>query len=61
MKSCLNMTTSSLDFLSKETIGIIGCGHLGMAIALELVSRGFSSDRLRLSLWQKQEVSAEYC
>jgi pyrroline-5-carboxylate reductase len=44
------MTTSSLDFLSKETIGIIGCGHLGRAIALELVSRGFSSDRLRLSL-----------
>jgi prephenate dehydrogenase len=54
------MTTSSLDFLSQETIGIIGCGHLGRAIALELVSRGYSSDRLRLSLWQKQEVSAKY-
>jgi prephenate dehydrogenase len=55
------MTTSSLDFLSQETIGIIGCGHLGRAIALELVSRGYSSDRLKLSLWQKQEVSAKYC
>jgi len=57
------MTPSSLDFLSQEAIGIIGCGHLGRAIALELVSHGFSSDRLRLSLslWQKQEVSAKYC
>jgi len=44
------MPQSSLDFLSKESIGIIGCGHLGRAIALQLVSRGYPSDRLRLSL-----------
>jgi pyrroline-5-carboxylate reductase len=44
------MPPSSLDFLSKETIGIIGCGHLGRAIALELVSHGYPSDQLKLSL-----------
>jgi pyrroline-5-carboxylate reductase len=48
------MTTSSLDFLCKETIGIIGCGHLGRAIALELVSHGYSPDRLRLSLGRRR-------
>lgn len=44
------MPPSSLDFLSKESIGIIGCGHLGRAIALQLVSHGYPLNRLRLSL-----------
>jgi hypothetical protein len=48
LKSCFSMPPSSLDFLFKETIGIIGCGHLGRAIALQLVSRGYPSDRLSL-------------
>ena len=38
-----------LDFLGGERIGIIGCGHLGSAIALQLVSGGFPLDRLRVS------------
>ncbi len=38
-----------LDFLAGERIGIIGCGHLGSAIALQLVSGGFPLDRLRVS------------
>ena len=38
-----------LDFLGGESIGIIGCGHLGRAIALQLVSGGFPVDRLRVS------------
>lgn len=38
-----------LDFLGGESIGIIGCGHLGRAIALQLVSGGFPLDRLRVS------------
>lgn len=35
--------------LSRERIGIIGCGHLGRALASGLVSRGFPLDRLMLS------------
>ena len=38
-----------LDFLAGESIGIIGCGHLGRAIALQLVSCGFPPGRLRVS------------
>lgn len=38
-----------LDFLAGECIGVIGCGHLGMAIALQLVYGGFPLDRLRVS------------
>ena len=38
-----------LDFLAGERIGIIGCGHLGSAIALQLVSGGLPLDRLRVS------------
>lgn len=38
-----------LDFLAGESIGVIGCGHLGSAIALQLVSSGFPLDRLRVS------------
>jgi len=38
-----------LDFLAGESIGVIGCGHLGSAIALQLVSGGFPIDRLRVS------------
>jgi len=38
-----------LDFLGGERIGIIGCGHLGSAIALQLVSCGFPLDQLRVS------------
>ena len=38
-----------LDFLGGESIGVIGCGHLGRAIALQLVSGGFPVDRLRVS------------
>ncbi|MGV8175504.1 MAG: pyrroline-5-carboxylate reductase family protein [Methanothrix sp.] len=37
------------DLLSRESIGIIGCGHLGRALAYGLVSRGFPLDRLMLS------------
>jgi len=38
-----------LDLLAGESIGIIGCGHLGSAIALQLISGGFPLDRLRVS------------
>ena len=38
-----------LDLLAGEGIGVIGCGHLGRAIALQLVSSGFPLDRLRVS------------
>jgi len=38
-----------LDLLAGESIGVIGCGHLGSAIALQLVSGGFPLDRLRVS------------
>ena len=38
-----------LDFLAGESIGVIGCGHLGSAIALQLVSGGLPLDRLRVS------------
>ena len=38
-----------LAFLGGKGIGIIGCGHLGRAIALQLVSGGFPLDRLRVS------------
>jgi pyrroline-5-carboxylate reductase len=38
-----------LDFLAGESIGVIGCGHLGRAIALQLISCGFPLDRLRVS------------
>ena len=40
---------NQLDFLAGESIGIIGCGHLGSAIALQLVSCGFPLDRIRVS------------
>ncbi|VVB72332.1 Pyrroline-5-carboxylate reductase [uncultured archaeon] len=48
-KELPDMNLPSLDFLSKETIGIIGCGHLGRTLAAELVARGFSHDQLRVS------------
>ena len=38
-----------LAFLGGKSIGIIGCGHLGNVIALQLVSGGFPLDRLRVS------------
>ena len=38
-----------LAFLGGKSIGIIGCGHLGRAIALQLVSGGFPLDRIRVS------------
>jgi pyrroline-5-carboxylate reductase len=37
------------DLFSRESIGIIGCGHLGRALATGLVSCGFPLDRLMLS------------
>ena len=37
-----NNLEKRLDFLAHETIGVIGCGHLGKTIASELVRRGLS-------------------
>ena len=38
-----------LNLLAGDSIGIIGCGHLGRAIALQLVSCGLPLNRLRVS------------
>jgi pyrroline-5-carboxylate reductase len=45
-----SMAARSLDRLTEEKIGIIGCGHLGRALASELVSHGFPLEKLMLSL-----------
>ncbi len=39
----------SLDFLSDDTVGIIGCGHLGRTLAAEFIARGLHIDNLRVS------------
>ena len=44
----------SLDFLHGESIGIIGCGHLGLSLATEFVRRGQPTRRLLLSCGQSQ-------
>ena len=44
----------SLDFLARESIGIIGCGHLGLSLATEFVRRGLPPHRLLLSRGQSQ-------
>jgi pyrroline-5-carboxylate reductase len=43
------MPGHSLGFLSDQSIGIIGCGHLGRALALQFLSRGLPVDRLKVS------------
>jgi pyrroline-5-carboxylate reductase len=40
---------ADLDFLMDDTIGIIGCGHMGRALAGELLARGFPQERLEVS------------
>ncbi len=40
---------TTLDFLADETIGIIGCGHLGRTLAAELVAHGFPKEKLLVS------------
>jgi pyrroline-5-carboxylate reductase len=37
------------DFLSGKTVGIIGCGHLGRTLALELLGSGLPGDGLLVS------------
>lgn len=44
-----------LDFLTGQTIGVIGCGHLGRTIARELICRGLPPRRLMLSRGRSQE------
>lgn len=39
----------NLDFLANGTIGIIGCGHLGRALAAELIVHGFPKEKLLVS------------
>lgn len=41
--------SQSLDFLSDDTVGIIGCGHLGRTLAAEFIARGLHIDNLRVS------------
>jgi pyrroline-5-carboxylate reductase len=36
-------------FLADETIGIIGCGHLGRTLAEELIDHGLPRERLMIS------------
>lgn len=43
------MKDTNLEFLNKLKIGILGCGHLGQAIALALVSHGLSKENLLLT------------
>ena len=43
-----------LDFLAMESIGIIGCGHLGLSLATEFVCRGLPPRRLLLSTGRSQ-------
>ncbi|MDD1731250.1 MAG: pyrroline-5-carboxylate reductase, partial [Methanosaeta sp. NSM2] len=50
-----NNLEKRLDFLAKETIGVIGCGHLGKTIASELVRRGFPAHCLMLSRGRSHE------
>lgn len=50
-----NNLAKRLDFLAGESIGIIGCGHLGKTIASELVCRGFPAHRLLLSRGRSHE------
>ena len=44
----------SLDFLARESIGIIGCGHLGLSLATGFVRRGLPPHRLLLSRGRSQ-------
>ncbi|MDD1735337.1 MAG: NAD(P)-binding domain-containing protein, partial [Methanothrix sp.] len=50
-----NNLAKRLDFLAHETIGVIGCGHLGKTIASELVRRGFPAQCLMLSRGRSHE------
>ncbi len=50
-----NNLEKRLDFLAHETIGVIGCGHLGKTIASELVRRGFPAQCLMLSRGRSHE------
>ena len=50
-----NNLEKRLDFLAHETIGVIGCGHLGKTIASELVRRGFPAHCLMLSRGRSHE------
>ncbi|MFB3766664.1 MAG: pyrroline-5-carboxylate reductase family protein [Methanotrichaceae archaeon] len=43
------MVGTALDFLANETIGIIGCGHLGRTLAEELIAHGFPKEKLMIS------------
>ncbi len=43
------MVGKPLDFMANETIGIIGCGHLGRTLAQEIVRQGFPKERLMVS------------
>lgn len=43
------MVGNALDFLANETIGIIGCGHLGRTLAKELIDHGFPKEQLMVS------------
>lgn len=43
------MVETNLDFLANETIGIIGCGHLGRTLAEELIAHGLPRERLIVS------------
>jgi pyrroline-5-carboxylate reductase len=45
----MSLLSLSLDFLSNDAIGIIGCGHLGRTLAAEFVARGIQIDNLKVS------------
>lgn len=43
------MVEGDLDFLIDDTIGLIGCGHLGRTIAEELIGHGLPKEKLMIS------------
>lgn len=49
MTSPPSPAADAADFLSGKTVGIIGCGHLGRTLALELLGSGLPGDGLLVS------------
>jgi pyrroline-5-carboxylate reductase len=49
MANSNNMADEAPEYLTKNTIGIIGCGHIGRTFAEQMVDHGFPRDALRVS------------
>lgn len=43
------MDDRTKEFLARNTVGIIGCGHLGMTFARQIIDRGFPREALLVS------------